>query len=63
MRSKFLTHQKQSLITGILALIGFAIGFYTDHILVGLFGGLAIGYLITFWIPYFVRRQKRGKRP
>lgn len=57
-----MTHQKQSLIAGICALIGFAIGFYTEHILAGLFGGLAVGYLITFWIPYFVRRHAKNKK-
>lgn len=57
-----MTHQKQSLITGILALIGFAIGLYTDHILAGLFSGLAIGYLITFWIPYFIKRYHKQRK-
>ncbi|MFD1671466.1 hypothetical protein ACFQ5M_05100 [Agrilactobacillus yilanensis] len=57
-----MTHQKQSLIAGITALIGFAIGFYTDHILVGLFGGLAIGYLITFWIPRFLRKRSKSDK-
>ncbi len=55
-----MTRQKQSLIAGITAIIGFIIGLFTHHILLGLFGGLAIGYLITFWIPY-LKRNTKGK--
>ncbi|MCD2257090.1 hypothetical protein ACNAN0_02250 [Agrilactobacillus fermenti] len=52
-----MTRQKQSLIAGTTALIGFIIGLMTKHILTGLFVGLAVGYLMTFWIPYFMKRK------
>lgn len=56
-----MTHQQQSLIAGSTALIGFIIGLMTHHILVGLFGGLAVGYLITFWLPYLLKQNRKKK--
>lgn len=43
----------QSFIIGIFGLIGLFIGLFVKNIMVWTFVGIAVGYVITFWIPYF----------
>ena len=46
----------QSFIIGIFGLIGLFIGLFVKNIMVWTFVGIAVGYVITFWIPYFLTR-------
>lgn len=51
---------RRSLITGITTLIGFAVGLYLHSIFVYTMVGLAAGYVIVFWVPFFASwSQKR----
>ena len=47
---------EQSFIIGIFGLIGLFIGLFVKNIMVWTFVGIAIGYVITFWIPYFKKQ-------
>ena len=49
---------EQSFIIGIFGLIGLFIGLFVKNIMVWTFVGIAIGYVITFWIPYFKKKCK-----
>lgn len=42
-----------SFVLGMCTLIGLIVGLFARNIMVWTFVGLAIGYVITFWIPYF----------
>ncbi|WP_261807012.1 hypothetical protein [Lapidilactobacillus luobeiensis] len=53
---------KKSIITGLTTLVGFIFGFYFKHIFVYTMLGLAVGYLIVFWIPYFRKGQQQRRR-
>ena len=50
--------KQNSFTVGMCTLIGLIVGLIVKNIMVWTFVGLAIGYIITFWIPYF-RGQKK----
>lgn len=52
---------RKSIITGVATLIGFLFGLYLNKIFMYTMIGLAVGYLIVYWIPYFVAWRKRKK--
>ncbi|WP_164508258.1 hypothetical protein [Lapidilactobacillus wuchangensis] len=49
----------KSIITGLTTMIGFIVGFYLHKIFLYTMLGLAIGYLIVFWIPYAINWYKK----
>lgn len=53
--------KQNSFIVGICTLIGLIVGLIVKSIMVWTFVGLAIGYVITFWIPYFSKQRKSNK--
>ncbi|MFD1466511.1 hypothetical protein ACFQ4L_10600 [Lapidilactobacillus mulanensis] len=53
---------RKSIITGITTLIGFLVGLYVHNIFVYTIVGLAVGYLIVFWIPSIVAWKQRKNR-
>ena len=53
---------EQSFIIGIFGLIGLFIGLFVKNIMVWTFVGIAIGYVITFWIPYFKKQSQLKKK-
>ena len=53
---------EQSFIIGIFGLIGLFIGLFVKNIMVWTFVGIAIGYVITFWIPYFKKQSQQKKK-
>ena len=53
---------EQSFIIGIFGLIGLFIGLFVKNIMVWTFVGIAIGYVITFWIPYFKKQRQLKKK-
>ena len=48
----------QSVIIGIFGLIGLFIGLFVKNIMVWTFVGIAVGYVVTFWIPYFKKQSQ-----
>ena len=48
----------QSFIIGIFGLIGL----FVKNIMVWTFVGIAVGYVITFWIPYFKKQHQLKKK-
>ena len=52
----------QSVIIGIFGLIGLFIGLFVKNIMVWTFVGIAVGYVITFWIPYFKKKSQLKKK-
>ena len=48
----------QSFIIGIFGLIGLFIGLFVKNIMVWTFVGIAVGYVIKFWIQYFKKQSK-----
>ncbi|MFC6315892.1 hypothetical protein ACFQHW_09995 [Lapidilactobacillus achengensis] len=53
---------RKSIITGLAALIGFLFGLYFKHIFIYTIMGMAVGYLIVFWIPYFRNWYQRRRQ-
>lgn len=53
---------EQSFIIGIFGLIGLFIGLFVKNIMVWTFVGIAIGYVITFWISYFKKQSQLKKK-
>ena len=53
---------EQSFIIGIFGLIGLFIGLFVKNIMVWTFVGIVIGYVITFWIPYFKKQSQLKKK-
>lgn len=51
-----------SFILGLCTLVGLIVGLLVKNIMVWTFVGLAIGYVITFWIPYFSRQRKMNRK-
>lgn len=51
----------QSVIIGIFGLIGLFIGLFVKNIMVWTFVGIAVGYVVTFWIPYFKKQSQLKK--
>lgn len=54
--------KQDSFTVGMCTLIGLIIGLIVKSIMVWTFVGLAIGYIITFWIPYFRRQIKSNHK-
>ena len=52
----------QSVIIGIFGLIGLFIGLFVKNIMVWTFVGIAVGYVVTFWIPYFKKQSQLKKK-
>ena len=52
----------QSFIIGIFGLIGLFIGLFVKNIMVWTFVGIAVGYVITFLIPYFKKQHQLKKK-
>ncbi|WP_282805082.1 hypothetical protein [Lactobacillus isalae] len=52
----------QSFIIGIFGLIGLFIGLFVKNIMVWTFVGIAVGYVVTFWIPYFKKQYQLKKK-
>lgn len=52
----------QSVIIGIFGLIGLFIGLFVKNIMVCTFVGIAVGYVVTFWIPYFKKQHQLRKK-
>ena len=55
----------QSVIIGIFGLIGLFIGLFVKNIMVWTFVGIAVGYVITFWIQYLknqIQLKKKNKK-
>ncbi|MCT3342104.1 hypothetical protein EFP49_04655 [Lactobacillus johnsonii] len=52
----------QSFIIGIFGLIGLFIGLFVKNIMVWTFVGIAVGYVITFWIPFFKKQSQLKKK-
>lgn len=46
---------------GLFTLAGLIIGWIVKNIMVWTFVGMGVGYIVIFWIPYFVRRSKMKK--
>ena len=53
---------EQSFIIGIFGLIGLFIGLFVKNVMVWTFVGIAIGYVITFRIPYFKKQSQLKKK-
>lgn len=51
----------RSTILGLFTLAGLIIGWLLQNIMVWTFVGMGIGYVVVFWIPYFVRKNRQNK--
>ncbi|MBP2058086.1 uncharacterized membrane protein (UPF0136 family) [Lactobacillus colini] len=54
--------RQNSVTVGMYTLIGLIIGLIVKNILVWTFVGLAVGYIVTFWIPYFFKQNNSSKK-
>lgn len=53
---------RKSIITGLTTIIGFLLGLHFNKIFMYTMIGLASGYLLVFWLPYFIKWSQKQQR-
>ncbi|GED80659.1 hypothetical protein FC62_GL001522 [Amylolactobacillus amylotrophicus DSM 20534] len=52
----------RSTILGLFTLAGLILGWFLHQIMVWTFVGMAMGYVVTYWIPYLVQRRRQNRK-
>ena len=52
----------RSTILGLFTLGGLILGWFLKQIMVWTFVGMAAGYFVTYWIPYYVQKRRENKK-